>query len=198
MYIRVYHILDFFDNFDGFFFLCTNIIKSSEKKFGLDWGSFDPPTGPPFFGPPVQNKKFQKSSKYLIWYINRRRISCWFQKCIGPWGNFEYFLSFGPFIKGKNDWIFRNGLNYGVLLDSKCDFDQQTDLIYQWSGPWHEIVLDWGLFTPPPHHHHPLNPLFPGKITTEDKIKDDIKWFHDALLDWTNEPNQQHISYVRE
>ena len=32
-----------------FFILCTNIIKSSEKKFGSIWRSFDPPTRGSYF-----------------------------------------------------------------------------------------------------------------------------------------------------
>ena len=58
-----------------FFILCTNIIKSSEKKFGSIWRSFDPPT----------------RGSYFVWEI--------YGKCIGNFKKFKnllFFLNFSP------------------------------------------------------------------------------------------------------
>ena len=38
-----------------FFFLCTNVIKSCQKKFGVHWRSFDPPTKTPHYVIKSQN-----------------------------------------------------------------------------------------------------------------------------------------------
>ena len=43
--VRVFHIFTFFEFWVVLFFLCTNVIKSYQEKFGLIWRSFDPPTG---------------------------------------------------------------------------------------------------------------------------------------------------------
>ena len=52
----------------GFFILCTNIIKSSQKKIQVIWRSFDPPTRGSFFTKEIDEKykenpqKIEKSS----------------------------------------------------------------------------------------------------------------------------------------
>ena len=38
--------------------------------------------------------KFWSCSNFIIWYTKRRKISCWFQKCIALYAYLMYFLSY--------------------------------------------------------------------------------------------------------
>ena len=42
VFIGVFQIFTFFEFWAVIFFLCTNVVKSYQKKFGIDWRSFDP------------------------------------------------------------------------------------------------------------------------------------------------------------
>ena len=61
----------------SFFILCSNVIKSCQKKFGVNWRSFDPPTGGSYFIWEFQEKykgNFKKieNSPFLL------NFSCYF------------------------------------------------------------------------------------------------------------------------
>ena len=58
--------------------------------------------------PPANLRIFQTSSKYIMLYTNRRRILCWFQKCITLYVYFQNFSTYGR-SKSENGPFLENG-----------------------------------------------------------------------------------------
>ena len=69
------------------FYFVQKCHKKWPKKISATW----PPARPPKNLPHIKNRKEWSFSKYLAWYINRREIWYWFQKCITLYVYLGYF-----------------------------------------------------------------------------------------------------------